>query len=116
RKALAQALESFEARAGRRRALVYLGDGRSVADPLDAEGRSELCRRRARKQVGFFPVPPGDPLGAQNLHGLVQGTGGKCVRQGTREDLPGLVARLQKVVAEPVLYPEGFELPASVKE
>src|SRR5262249_55645722 len=43
KRCLTEAVASFEVKASRRRVVVYLGDGKSVAEPLDAAGRSELC-------------------------------------------------------------------------
>src|SRR5205807_618038 len=51
KKCLTEALDSFEVKAGRRRVLLYMGDGKSVADPLDADGRAALCDVMVKKQI-----------------------------------------------------------------
>ncbi|MFO0925936.1 MAG: vWA domain-containing protein [Gemmataceae bacterium] len=114
KRCLSDAVNGFEPQAGRRRAVVYLGDGKSVADPLDADSRAELCDLLIRKQAAFFAVPLGIDLDSQNLHGLVSGTGGKVVRTGPAELAETFVVRLLQDVAEPICYPESFKLPAGV--
>ncbi|MFM7150876.1 MAG: hypothetical protein ACKO23_13625, partial [Gemmataceae bacterium] len=107
---LGDALASFEVKSDRQRVLLFLGDGKSVADPLDAESRSELCDTMVKKQVGFFPVPLGTRIDSQNLHTLVAGTGGKVIRPGTSEPTTALIVRMQKEIGEPILYPDQFKL------
>jgi len=43
KKCLSEALNGFEVKASRRRVVVYLGDGNSVAAPVDADSRMALC-------------------------------------------------------------------------
>src|SRR5262249_56689539 len=80
KKALSEGVASFENLSSRRRAVLYLGDGKSVAEPLDADGRAELCELLNRKQAPFFAVPLGERLDSQNLHWRVSGTGGHVIR------------------------------------
>ncbi|MFO0881136.1 MAG: hypothetical protein U0840_27750 [Gemmataceae bacterium] len=116
KKCLTEALASFEVRDDRRRVVVFLGDGKSVADPVDADGRAELCDSMVKKQVAFFAIPMGTRIDSQNLHGLVTGTGGKVVRHGLAEAIHAVVVRLQKDTAEPIFYPTSFRLTAGTNE
>lgn len=127
KKALSEAVASFEVKESRQRAVVFLGDGKSIAEPLDAADRAELCAAMVKKQVAFFAVPLGLRPDSQNLHSLISGTGGKAVRHGLNERIDdevvkgkvvqrGLVSRLVKDVAEPILYDVEFTLPATAKE
>ncbi|MFO0928551.1 MAG: vWA domain-containing protein [Gemmataceae bacterium] len=113
-RSLGDAVASFEAGADRRRVVVYLGDGRSVARPLDDDARAALCEAMNRKHAPFVAVPLGGAFDPVNLHALVAGTGG-CAVRFRGDDTPVIVAeRLRKQAAEPVLYPETFRLPAGV--
>jgi tetratricopeptide (TPR) repeat protein len=141
---LAEALDNIPPRAGRQRAVVFLGDGQSVAGPLDAKDRAELCDRFVEKQVGFYAVPLGHRLDPLNLHGIVNATGGRVVRfeikdPAKNKDLPeakkdqqpeakkeppdllDVLAKawakdVRQAVANPVLYPTEFKLPEGVIE
>ena len=100
------ALESFEAGNGRQRTIVFLGDGLSVADPLDSDARNLLVAEMVRREVVFLPVPMGLRLDPINLHGLATGTGGRAVRIEAGETTPQMVAKLNEALKVPVLYPE----------
>ena len=100
------ALESFEAGNGRQRNIVFLGDGLSVADPLDSDARNLLVAEMVRREVVFLPVPMGLRLDPINLHGLATGTGGRAVRIEAGETTPQMVAKLNEALKVPVLYPE----------
>src|SRR5262249_42888431 len=80
KKCLTEALASFEVKESRQRAVIYLGDGNSIAEPIDASDRAELCETMVKKQAAFFAVPLGTRLSSQNLHSLISGTGGKTIR------------------------------------
>src|SRR5207237_10387504 len=43
----------FEITSGRRRVILYLGDGMSVAGPLSADDRAELCGKLVKKGKGI---------------------------------------------------------------
>src|SRR5262249_10780861 len=73
---LNKAIDSFDEKAGRQRVILFLGDGKSVAEPVTGNDRAELCARMIKKQIAFFAVPVGLRLEPQNLHGLASGTGG----------------------------------------
>src|SRR5262249_32351245 len=118
----------------RQRIVLFLGDGRSLAGPLDEDTRAALCDDMVKRGVTFFSVPLGARLEPLNLHGLANGTGGKCVRltapeepkndkdakpEGTRPlqaPLEMAVDRLLEAFSVPVLYPDTFKLPAEVVE
>ncbi len=103
---ITSSLESFEAGNGRQRSIVFLGDGLSVADPLDGDTRNQLVAEMVRREVVFLPVPMGLRLDPINLHGLATGTGGRTVRIETGETTPQMVAKLNESLKVPVLYPE----------
>ena len=116
KKTLTETLASFEVKESRQRVLLFLGDGKSVANPLDVRDRAELCDIMVKKQVGFFAVPLGVRIDSQNLHSIIGSTGGKAVRHGMGEKIEDLVARLQKEIAQPILYNVAFSLPETARE
>ena len=67
-------------------------------------------------RYGFFAVPLSTNVDYQNVHGLVNGTGGKVVRLEDAADRDGLVKRFFAVLNVPVLYPDAIKLPAEVTE
>ena len=69
-----------------------------------------------KRQIAFFAVPLGERLDPANLHGLVNGSGGKVVRLGLHEGVDALVPRLLETFAEPILYPAKVQWPAEVAE
>src|SRR5262249_59976638 len=111
-----ESIRSLESRGGGQGVLLFLGDGKSVAGPIDGEDRSDLCAAMVKKQVGFFAVPLGLRPDPQNLHSLVTGTGGKVLRHSPAETAPVIAERVKKAMAEPILYPSEFKLPATVLE
>ena len=118
---LTKALESFEVKDGRQRAIVFLGNGMSIAgEPITNAERSSLCKKLVDKEVAFFPIPIG-PIeklrqGSYNLHGLATGTGGLVVRSLPGEEMDAAVQRLNTALAAPILYTRKFQLPATVVE
>ncbi len=116
KKTLNDALATFEVKESRQRLVLFLGDGKSVADPLDSTDRAALCETMVKKQVAFFAVPLGMRLDSQNLHTLISGTGGKTIRPGVGEKSDHVVDHMLKDVAEPILYNVEFSLPATVKD
>jgi len=113
---ITSALETFEAGTGRQRTIVFLGDGLSVADPLDGEARNSLVAEMVRREVCFMPVPMGLRLDPINLHGLATGTGGRTVRIESGETTPQMVAKLDEALKAPVLYPESSSFGADLAE
>ena len=116
KKALEQSLATFEVKASRRCEVIYLGDGRSVAQPVDTRSAERLCELMVKKQAAYYAVPLGPRPDAQNLHGLVSGTGGQAVRYSTSQTPEQFVAKLKKAVAEPILYVEDHQLGAGMKD
>jgi hypothetical protein len=57
---LADAVASFPQEEGRQRVLLFLGDDTSVAGPVSADDRAELCAEMVRREVAFFCVPLGE--------------------------------------------------------
>src|SRR4051794_6268453 len=113
---LAKAVEAFEGGEGRQRVLLLLGDGKSIAGPVDNDSRAALCAKMVERRIGFFSVPLGLQPEPLNLHGFPSSTGGRCVRLEAKDDLKAFIDRLQRAVAEPVLSPTEFKLPAAVTE
>jgi tetratricopeptide (TPR) repeat protein len=116
KKSIDKALASFEVKASRRRILLYVGDGRSVAQPVDTDTRAGLCESLVKKQVAFFAIPLGENLDAQTLHGMIGCTGGRAVRLGTREKPAELVVRLKVAAAGSILYNPEIKLPEGATE
>lgn len=83
--AILQAAATFSPNAGRTQAIVLLGDGESVYQPLTEADRLALGSRLDAMDVLFFAVPLGLKVHAANLHGLATLTGGAVVR--VQEDL-----------------------------
>jgi hypothetical protein len=108
---LERAINSFEITEGRRRILLYLGDGLSTHNPVSNSARTQLCKQMVDRKITFFPVPLGMAFNPDNLHGLASGTGGTVVRvqvlEETREDA---MKKLQEAFAAPILYPTRFEM------
>ena len=77
---LADALKAFQPDPTRQRVVLFFGDGKSLASPLDDADRAALCDQMVHNEIAFFAVPMGTDMDAVNLHSLVSGTGGKVVR------------------------------------
>src|SRR5262249_38482085 len=116
KKVLAKAADSFDERAGRQRLILFLGDGKSVAEPVDADERARLCAGMVKKEIAFFTVPLGARLDPHNLHGFATGTGGRVVRLSAMESVDKMLGRLLAAAGEPILYPSEFKLSAGVTE
>ena len=119
--ALTKGMDSFELKDSRQRAIVFLGNGMSIAgDPIDNATRAALCQKLTDKEIAFFPVPigPVEKLrqGSYNLHGFATGTGGLVVRSLPGEKMDKAVKQLQTALAAPILYTKKFQLPANVTE
>ena len=116
KKGLADVLASFEDDATRQRAILFFGDGKSLADPLDENERGALCDSMAGREIAFFAVPMGTHGDPANLHGLVSGTGGKVVRFFAGDKPEGMAKRLKEAFAQPILYPTAFQTPAGAAD
>ena len=116
KQAIADAAHAFPDLEGRQRAIVLLGDGNSIANPIDAGERVGLCKDLVDREIAFFSVPLGNRLEPLNLHGFPNSTGGKVVRALTRESVETFVPRLLEALSVPVLYPTKLNLPAAVVE
>jgi tetratricopeptide (TPR) repeat protein len=107
---LNKALVTIAPNPGRQQALVFLGDGESTYNPLGEDDRIALGARMDRDEIGFFAVPLGIKVNAQNLHGLASLTGGNVVR--VQEDLDNVnrraefIARLKAALDVPVVKVE----------
>ena len=116
KKGISDAVSSFESIAGRQRVLVFMGDGMSIAGPIDGADRAGLCKEMIGKEVAFFPVPIGSRMDPANLHGLASGTGGICMRMLPGDWVEDLHKRLQSAIEVPVLYSATLQLPKEVSE
>lgn len=115
-KAVEAAAGMLELNHERSRSVVFLGDGISLASPLDGSDRAKVVEDLVRRQVPLITIPMGARMDPTNLHGLATGTGGKCVRirQG---DAPEAVAeRVRLAVDTPVHYPASIKVTEGIKE
>jgi tetratricopeptide (TPR) repeat protein len=106
---LERAIKSFGFEPERQRTIVFLGDGMSTHNPITNVERSQLCDDMVKGEIAFFPVPLGPRLDPRNLHGFASGTGGLVVRVLPRDQSADVLARLQKTVVAPILYPSNFQ-------
>jgi len=118
KKALADAIgdDGFEIKRDRRRVILYLGDGMSVAGPLSADDRAELCGKLVKKGVAYFSVPLGSRFDPLNLHGLPNATGGLVVRCKHNEGAAGFLKSFKVALEVPILYPQQAKFSADVLE
>ncbi len=116
KKGLADAVASFQPDPSRQRLILFIGDGKSLANPLDDNDRAALCDQMVRTEIAFFAIPLGTDMDAANLHGLVSGTGGTVVRTLKTDKAENVVLRLKDAFAEPILYPTAFQLPAGATD
>src|SRR5207248_83270 len=102
---LAKASVSFDGAESRQRILLYLGDGQSTHNPIEAADRQALIQDMVKGRIAFFPVPLGLQLNPDNLHGLATGTGGTVLRtKVAQEKLPEALKRYEEAFAGAVLY------------
>jgi hypothetical protein len=111
--ALGEAIKSFETNKDRQRIIVFLGDGLSTHNPIDAKARLDIAKRMVAKKIAFFPVPLGSNLDPMTLHGFANSTGGTVLRTRVAEEtLPEALKRYKTAFNGPVLYDAKIELPA----
>jgi tetratricopeptide (TPR) repeat protein len=111
---LKRAIASFERAPGRQQAIVFLGDGMSIHDPITAADRSALCEEMVKNDVAFYPVPVGPRFDPANLHGLATPTGGEVVRFQPKDSVTDAVKKLNEALAVPVLHTQSHQLGANV--
>src|SRR5262249_51286407 len=116
KKVLTAALKDFEGRAGRQQAILFLGDGQSILDPITNEARSQLCEQLVKAEIAFFPLPLGPRPNPDNLHGLAIGTGGAPIRVLANDRGDETLKRLNETVNAPILYPKDFKLLGEIAE
>jgi tetratricopeptide (TPR) repeat protein len=116
KKGFADAAAAFQTNPSRQGVLLLIGDGKSLADPLDAAGRAALCDELVRKEVACFTVPVGPRLDPLNLHGFPNATGGRCVRLPASLSINEFLASLDAALAVPVLYPNYAKFSAEASE
>jgi tetratricopeptide (TPR) repeat protein len=112
---IAKAMATFDGPDSTQRILLFLGDGQSTHNPIDAKDRFALCEEMAAKKVAFFPVPLGVRVHPENLHGLATGTGGVVLRTRVGEELlVDCMKRYFEAFKAPILYQCEATLPATV--
>lgn len=116
KKGLQDVIPTFEDIAGRQKVIVFVGDGLSIAGPINSSDRASLVKEMARKEIGFYPIPIGPRLDPANLHGLASGTGGLVMRLLPGDWVEDVFKRLQASFAVPVLYHPVLRLPEAVTE
>jgi hypothetical protein len=113
KKVLQDAAKAF-VKPNAQRVVLFLGDGRSILDPITSSDRNDLCAKLVEKQIAFFPVPLGQRPDPDNLHGLATGTGGAPIRM-LRDDQPEqFTKRMEATLSAGILYPESFEMSPDV--
>jgi hypothetical protein len=99
------------------RVVLFLGDGRSILDPITASDRNDLCAELVKKEIAFFPIPLGHRPDPDNLHGLAVGTGGAPIRKLHDDRIEQFTERAETVLSAGILYPESLEMsPDAVAE
>src|SRR5262249_52183101 len=111
-----KAAELFGGKSERQQAVVFLGDGMSIHNPLSGADRVQLCEDLVKREIAVFTVPIGPRLDPANLHGLATYTGGAVVRVMRKDRVADTLQRLQTALAVPVLYPTKFQFADNVAE
>ncbi len=89
----------------RRMAIVYLGDGDSVLNPMSDAERNRIAADLADRQVSVFTVPLGRKINAKTIHGLASATGGSVMRLAHNDKASEAAERMLKNIDAPVLFP-----------
>jgi tetratricopeptide (TPR) repeat protein len=113
KKGLADAVAAFNGNSSRQGVILFLGDGKSLADPIDADARATVCEEMVKKQVACFTVPFGLQSDALNLHGLPNATGGRCVRIRASGSPSEFLTDFDAALTVPVLYPRSAKFAAT---
>lgn len=100
----------------RRAAIVYLGDGHSVLNPMSEAERNRIASDLAERRISMFTVPLGRSINATTVHGFANATGGMVVRLADNDKVSDVAARVLKCVDAPVLYPTKVEFANAVVE
>jgi tetratricopeptide (TPR) repeat protein len=108
KKAIEDAEKLIPERRGRQRVILYMGNGKSVVNPIGAAERAKLSDNLVAKKIAFFSIPMGINMEPANLHGFATATGGRVVRfkasDKPEESLKATLTELANVLAVPVLY------------
>ena len=103
--ALARAAAAFDGSSDRRRAIIFLGDGMSIHNPISATDRSKLSAPMVAKEIEFVAVPLGPRVDGANLNGLASSTGGTVLTLTSGDKVNELAKDMFASLATPVLYP-----------
>ena len=115
-KAIRAASGLFGAEGNRSRSIILLGDGLSLANPLETEDRVEVASELVGKRVAMFAVPMGPRMDPLNLHGLATASGGRCVRVNEGDAPASVAEKLRAAVDVPVYYPTAVKAGEGVVE
>ncbi len=116
KKVIAEGIKSFGDDDGRQRAIILMGDGMSVAGPIDGDVLSQLTNEMVKKEIAFYSVPLGVRLDPITLHGMATCTGGAVVRMKRGKGAEQFVKDLNTAMSVPVLYPETVKFTDNVAE
>jgi tetratricopeptide (TPR) repeat protein len=107
RKAINDAITTFgDPEDNRQRVIILLGDGMSVASPINPDLLSSLAVELVKRQIVFYSVPLGGTLDPIFLHGMPSSTGGAVVRLNRDQNPDEFVKDLKASLDVPVLYPD----------
>jgi tetratricopeptide (TPR) repeat protein len=116
RKGFSSAIAAMEANPSRQGVILFLGDGKSLADPVDADARAAIAEQMVKKEVACFTVPFGTRLEPLTLHGFPNATGGRCVRIPASRSNADFLKELDAALAVPVIYPYSCKFGAEATE
>ena len=112
--ALKEAVKSFKGGDDVQRAIVYLGDGMSIRNPLNPSDVPDLAADMVQDHITFFHVPIGPRLDPTTLHGLACRTGGAPIRLTLKSEMNSVAQTLLDTVSAPVLHGASIELPEAI--
>ncbi len=115
-KAIRAAANLFPAELNRSRSIILLGDGLSLANPLETEDRVQVASELVDKKVVMLAVPMGPRMDPLNLHSLATASGGRCVRVNEGDAPASVAERLRAAVDVPVYYPTAMRVGEGVVE
>ncbi|HKB36789.1 MAG TPA: hypothetical protein VKD72_10060, partial [Gemmataceae bacterium] len=106
----------FEKDRRRQQVILYMGDGMSVAGPIAADERADLCGKLVSRKITVFSVPLGIRFDPLNLHGLPNMTGGTVIRLKEGDGPKEFVKNFETALDVPVLYPQQAKFSDNVAE
>ena len=116
KKALDAAADSFAGDANRQRAVVYIGDGRSAANPLDTEEFEQLIQKLVDAHIPVNSYILGVRVDRQLPGALAVQTGGAVILDTMELTGPEAGGALVAAAKENVLWPTSVAWPAEMTE